>query len=54
MSTFYYGPALDGELDYRRDTLREDAAAHRLARQARSGREHRSVRHPFHRQTRTA
>ena len=35
MSNYYYGPALDGELDYRRDALRHDAALHRLARQAR-------------------
>jgi hypothetical protein len=35
MSTFYYGPALDSELDHRRSTLLHDAAAHRLARQAR-------------------
>jgi hypothetical protein len=35
MSTFYYGPALDSELDHRRSTLLRDAATHRLARQAR-------------------
>ena len=36
MSTFYYGPALDTELAYRRSTLLRDAAIHRLARQART------------------
>jgi hypothetical protein len=35
MSTFYYGPALDSELDHRRTALLRDAATHRLARQAR-------------------
>jgi hypothetical protein len=35
MSTYYYGPALDSELDYRLVGLRRDAAEHRLARQAR-------------------
>ena len=35
MSTIYYGPALDSELDHRRSTLLRDAAIHRLARQAR-------------------
>jgi len=35
MSTYYYGPALDSELDYRRSALLRDAATHRLARQAR-------------------
>ena len=35
MSTPYYGPALDSELTYRRDTLRREAAESRLARQAR-------------------
>lgn len=49
MSNFYYGPALDSELDYRREILREDAAAYRLARQARrAGRTTRTARHPFH------
>ena len=35
MSSYYYGPALDSELDYRQATLRQEAADHRLARQAR-------------------
>lgn len=35
MSNYYYGPALDTELDYRRANLRREAADHRLARQAR-------------------
>ncbi len=35
MSNFYYGPALESELDYRRTTLRRDAVESRLARQAR-------------------
>ena len=35
MSTYYYGPALDSELAYRRAALQHDAAADRLARDAR-------------------
>jgi hypothetical protein len=35
MSAYYYGPALDTELDYRRDALRREASEHRLAQQAR-------------------
>ena len=35
MSDYYYGPALDTELAYRRDALRRDAVEHRLARLAR-------------------
>jgi hypothetical protein len=35
MSDYFYGPALDTELAYRRDTLRQQAADERLARQAR-------------------
>jgi hypothetical protein len=35
MSNYHYGPALETELDYRRATLRQEAADHRLARQAR-------------------
>jgi hypothetical protein len=35
MSNYFYGPALDTELDYRRANLRQEAAEHRLARQAR-------------------
>jgi hypothetical protein len=35
MSAFYYGPALESELDYRRATLRQEAADYRLARTAR-------------------
>jgi hypothetical protein len=35
MSNYYYGPALDTELDYRRANLRQEAADYRLARQAR-------------------
>lgn len=34
-ASFFYGPALDSELEYRRSTLLRDAATHRLARQAR-------------------
>jgi hypothetical protein len=37
MSTYYSGPALDSELDYRRSGLRQAAAEHRLARLARRG-----------------
>ena len=35
MSGYYYGPALDTELDYRRANLRRQAANYRLARTAR-------------------
>jgi len=35
MSSYYYGPALADELDYRQATLRQQAADHRLVRQAR-------------------
>jgi hypothetical protein len=35
MSGYYYGPALDSELDYRRASLRRQAADFRLARTAR-------------------
>ena len=35
MSNYYYGPALDSEISYRRDSLIRDAAVTRLARQAR-------------------
>jgi hypothetical protein len=35
MSDYTYGPALDSELDYRRDALQRAAAEARLARQAR-------------------
>jgi hypothetical protein len=35
MSGYYYGPALDSELDYRRANLRRVAADYRLARTAR-------------------
>ncbi|HEV7655392.1 MAG TPA: hypothetical protein VGP36_11770 [Mycobacteriales bacterium] len=35
MSNFYYGPALDTEVAYRRSALRRDAADYRLARAAR-------------------
>ncbi len=35
MSGYYYGPALDTELDYRRASLRRQAADFRLARTAR-------------------
>jgi hypothetical protein len=34
MSTYCYSPALDRELEYRRDGLRRDAAEHRQARRA--------------------
>ena len=34
MSAYYYGPALDSELDYRRSSLRRQAADYRLARNA--------------------
>jgi hypothetical protein len=35
MSCYYSAPALNTELDYRRAGLRQQAADHRLARQAR-------------------
>lgn len=35
MSDYYYGPALNAELDYRRDVLRRSASDHRLVRLAR-------------------
>jgi hypothetical protein len=35
MSGYYYGPALETELDYRRANLRREAADYRLARTAR-------------------
>jgi hypothetical protein len=35
MSNYFYGSALDTELDYRRATLRQQAADHRLERIAR-------------------
>ena len=35
MSDYYYGPALENELDYRRASLQREAADHRLARLAR-------------------
>jgi hypothetical protein len=35
MATYYSGPALDTELDYRRANLRQAAADHRLIQQAR-------------------
>ena len=38
MSTYYAGPALDSEIDYRRTTLLQDAATSRLARHARDHR----------------
>ena len=38
MSNYYYGPALDSEISYRRDSLIRDAAVHRLARQSRRAR----------------
>jgi len=37
MSNYFYGSALDTELDYRRTNLRQQASEHRLARQARRG-----------------
>ena len=36
MTNFHYGFALDAELDYRRESLRRTAQAHRLGRKARS------------------
>ena len=50
MSAFYYGPALDNELDYRRANLRREAADYRLARAAR--RAARTGRHPGRRTAR--
>lgn len=44
MSNYHYGFALDAEMDYRRDALRRDARAYRLARKAR--RAVRSTRQP--------
>jgi hypothetical protein len=38
MSNYYYGPALDMEIGYRRGTLLRDAATYRLARQSRRAR----------------
>jgi hypothetical protein len=35
MSTYYYGPALESELEYRRTILLHDAEVDRLAREAR-------------------
>jgi hypothetical protein len=35
MSNYFYGSALDTELDYRRANLRQQASDHRLVRQAR-------------------
>jgi hypothetical protein len=50
MSAYYYGPALETELDYRRASLRRQAADHRLVlaarRAARTGRH--SGRRPTH------
>jgi hypothetical protein len=45
MSNYFYGSALDTELDYRRANLRRQASEHRLAQQvrraaARTGRKH--------------
>jgi hypothetical protein len=37
MSNYFYGSALDTELDYRRANLRQQASDHQLARQARRG-----------------
>ena len=50
MSSYYYGPALDTELDYRRANLRQEAADYRLARTAR--RAARTGRHPGRRTAR--
>ena len=36
--SYYYGPALDSEIGYRRGSLLRDAATHRLARQSRRAR----------------
>ena len=47
MSNYEFGPALQGELDYRGDTLRRAAEEYRLARQARRARRAaRSTRQP--------
>jgi len=43
MFTYFYGPALETELAYRRAALRREAADHRLARLARCASR---VRHP--------
>jgi hypothetical protein len=37
MSNYYYGSALDTELDYRRAALHQQAVDHRLARLAKRG-----------------
>ncbi len=37
MSNYFYGSALDTELDYRRANLRQQASDHQLVRQARRG-----------------
>ena len=52
MSAYYYGPALDTELDYRHANLRREAADYRLARTAR--RAARTGRHPGRRATHPA
>jgi hypothetical protein len=38
VSDYFYGPALDAELAYRRTALRRDAAEHRLVRLIRRAR----------------
>jgi hypothetical protein len=48
MSNYFYGSALDTELDYRRANLRQQAADHRLARKARAARTGRTGRKGFH------
>ena len=46
MTDYFYGPALDTELAYRRALLARDAADHRLARLARcAARARRLIRH---------
>ena len=45
MSDYFYGPALDNELAYRRATLRRDAVEHRLARLARRAAKERRAAH---------
>lgn len=52
MFAYYYGPALDTELDYRRANLRREAADYRLGRTAR--RAARTGRHPGRRTGRPA
>ena len=52
MSAYYYGPALDTELDYRSANLRREAANYRLVRTAR--RAARAGRHPGRRFARPA